>query len=404
MKYIQSKLIYIAIIIAVFLAIRLFVLSKYSPLWIDEYVSINAACGDPSLEIFPFDTLEKKLIHNTEQGILKEKIFNSNLANDRGNALVFDYFLSGWLRLFGCSFHSIKSAPVFLFLIVLLLMHYFNRSVPNGRWLLLFLILLNPLFYRASLECRTYMLSTLMTLLLSIICFKITDAKDFKLLPVYITTAVLALFCHFLIVPVLIWHFFIFMKFSGGRERSVYFLSYVVLGIILLVLLYVMNEETGFIKSLSAANQNISNNNKINTAGWNEAAGFGSISKGLLQVLLLMFGLSLQSLLQIRYFAILIIPLIVILYYSYNLLTAKERTAFYSLIITHVLFLIIVSILSGNNVIFQINYSIFMLPYYLIYISRTLSRMQNSKTKYFLSGLIIITSLAGCIGYIIHGR
>lgn len=336
-------------------------------LWIDEQISINAACGDSTLSAYSFDTLQLIRSQNIAGQHLSSAIFWANLQNDRGNALLYDYALSAWFECFGVGLAAARAFSFICFLISLFVIWKLAKLLSLESVFLMLLLLANSLLFRYSMECRTYMFTTLLALSSTWVLFSYFQSNKPHLLFLYGFFLLAAIFTHYLVVPVFIWHFSLLWVYPGVRQKTGLLITYLASAVILAALLYWLNQKTGFLERLGAANSSISAH--ALASEHSRPFSFLNLITGWTQVLSQAFGVSLQSLVQIRYFAItMLIPLLFFLR-AIKKHGLHSYTAFYAMSGIHLCFTGLVSWISGNSTIFSLSYSVFMLPYYLLWFS-----------------------------------
>jgi hypothetical protein len=214
----------------------------------------------------------------------------------------------------------------------------------------------------------------------------------------YLFLVLLSVFSHYLVVVVFAWHGILVLKTSKKEIKFKLLGGYLILLLVFFTLLYWLDQNTGFIQQLAQANANITQNAPASIHF--KPFSFPNLVSGLVQVLSQNFGLSLQSLLQIRYFAILLLIPVYFIYTTYKSNTRPNTLVFVALIGVHLVFLTSVSALSANTTIFQLCYSIFVLPYYLLYFAQLSSSSSLKPYEQILKWSVVLFSLIDTAGYI----
>jgi hypothetical protein len=398
----SRKNILLSVAIFGFVVLRFFVFADYREIWIDEQASINAACGDSSLHFYSPSELGHILNKNKSEGRLIKKIFEANLQNDRSNALVFDYALSAWMQVFGTDPFACRSISLFFFLLCIPFLLLIAFKHLNSLFFLLFLVLSNSLFFRYNFECRTYMMSTFIGLCSSWLLFSYLEQRKTLQLVLYFVLLITGIFSHYLMIVVFIWHFFLLLKNSSASQILMLLFAYSVLLGIVLGTLYWLNSETGFVQRLMQASSTIAKNAPQSVHF--KPAGLFNIVTGLFQVILELLNSSLQSILKIRFFVVLIVLPLTLSYLGKQSLLSRT-SPFTSLIFIHLIYLTVIAVSSGSTTVFQLCYSIFVLPYYLIALAQSAESESGSPTKIntVLKILIVIIGLADTAGYLYKG-
>ncbi len=393
----NKKLLFIALSILAFVLIRFCLFYDYKALWIDEQISINAACGDSTLNAYSFDELKQIRIQNVNENNFLTKVFYANIQNDRSNALLYDYTLSAWVHFFGLSLFSVRALSLICFVFVLFFATEIAKELNIQRTFLILLLLSSSLLFRYNMEARTYLFTLCLSLFSTVLLLRFQKNSNWGLLIAYLGFVLLCLFSHYLVIVVFIWHAVMILFSKEKNQKQKLFIGFIIVGLVFVSLLFLIDKHSGFITGLSDANNNITQQSAESSHF--RPSSFANIIIGLIQVLSQNFGLSLQSDLPIRYFTIfLLIPIYFILR---TFKTRNQNSKFFlTMVFTHVLFLILVSAISGNTTIFQLSYSIFMLPYYLLYFSQLCTQLPMKKFEQILKWGVIIFSLSDTIGYI----
>ncbi|HQQ93910.1 MAG TPA: glycosyltransferase family 39 protein [Bacteroidia bacterium] len=386
---------------AVLIGFRLLFFGGDKPLWIDERASVHTACGDSSLAYRSASDLEAILEGNLSKGQLISKIFESNIQNDRANALLYDYMLSVWMQVFGTSILSCRAFSALLFLLCIPLVLHLGQKEKRFPLFLFLLLLANSLLCRYSMECRTYMLCTFFGLLASIRFQALRVRPTWSGLLLYFLLLAAAFFSHYLSVLILAWHAAVILMFGSRREKVQASLSYAVFSVLILVLILLLDSKTGFIKSILLAKQGIAE--RASTSIHFLPPSPLNLIKGLVQVFSQALGSSLQYLFQIRYFAVLLIlPLWLILKARPFFREAGFKT-WLTLPVVHALFLCVIALLSGSTTIFQLCYAMFVLPYYLVLLQKCAYSGAGAKqaSVYLMQGSIVLISCADSLAYLL---
>lgn len=385
-------------VLVVFVVLVRFVLFyDYRILWIDEQISVNAACGNSTLNPYTFEELRHIRNQNLQENGFINKVFYANLHNDRSNALLYDYTLSAWIHIFGLSLFSVRGFSLLCLILLLFLVWRTAKDFGADTSLFFYLLLSSSLVFRYNMEARTYMFSTVLSFYSSILFLRYRRNKSNRTLIIYLIIILFSIFSHYLVLVVFLWHAVFSLFSADGILKRRLFLGYLVLSLVLLGIFLLLDQNSGFISDLSQASNTITHNASKLTHS--RPFSISNVFAGLAQVFSQNFGLSLQSILQIRYFILLLlIPLFLIFKslkenQTYNLL-------FISMLLTHLVFLVSISFLSGNTTIFLTCYSLFMLPYYLLYFSNLLSQLNLSRLGKYLKWFVILVSLLDTAGYI----
>lgn len=386
------------LLILSFVLLRFFVFYDYKPLWIDEQISVNAACGDSTLNAYSFEELKHIRSQNQNEPGFLSKVFYANIQNDRSNALLYDFTLSAWVHFFGLNLFSVRALSLFCFLLVLLAARGLSKELHTKPFFLFAMLLSSSLLFRYNMEARTYMFSLCLSLWSTLFLLRYLRDRKFALLLVYLVLVLLSIFSHYLVVVVFIWHGFFVLKTSKKEIKFKLLGGYLVLLFVFFSLLYLLDQSTGFITQLAQANTNITQNAPKSLHF--KPFTFQNLVTGLVQVLSQNFGLSLQSLFQIRYFAVFLLIPVYFIYKSYKDKTSRSNSFFVLLIGVHLLFLMAVSALSGNTTVFQLCYSIFVLPYYLLYFTQLSTVVSIKPVEQMLKWSVVAISLMDTVGYI----
>ncbi len=386
------------LLIGAFVLVRFLVFYDYKPLWIDEQISVNAACGDSTLNKYSFEELKQIRTKHVDAPGFLSKVFYANIQNDRSNALLYDFTLSAWIHCFGLSLFSVRALSLLCFILMLVAARGIASELRINSAFLLILLLSNSLLFRYNMEARTYLFTLCLSVWSTLFLLRYIRENTPSILLVYLLLVILSIFSHYLVVVVFAWHGLLVLRISKRDIKLKLLGGYLVLLVAVFSLFYLLNQSTGFIHQLGQANANISHNAA-------ESVHFkpftlANLVIGLVQVLTQNFGLSLQSLLQIRYFAFL---LIIPAYFSYLAFKNKSLRLGMDCILlvgVHMVFLILVSALSGNTTIFQLCYAIFVLPYYLVFFTQLISNSIANRLHQVLKWSIVLISIADTIGYI----
>lgn len=387
-----------ALLILAFVLLRFLVFYDYKPLWIDEQISVNAACGDSSLNAYSFEELQQIRSENLKSLGFLSKVFYANLQNDRSNALLYDYALSAWVHCFGLSLFSVRALSLLCFILVLLAARAIASELQITSSFYLVLLLSSSLLFRYNMEARTYLFTLCLSLWSTLLLLRYLREGHLTTLLGYLFLVLLSVFSHYLVVVVFAWHGILVLKTSKKEIKFKLLGGYLILLLVFFTLLYWLDQNTGFIQQLAQANANITKNAPASIHF--KPFSFPNLVSGLVQVLSQNFGLSLQSLLQIRYFAILLLIPVYFIYTTYKSNTRPNTLVFVVLIGVHLVFLTSVSALSANTTIFQLCYSIFVLPYYLLYFAQLSTSNRLRPYEQILKWSVVLFSLIDTAGYI----
>ncbi len=387
-----------ALLILAFVLLRFLVFYDYKPLWIDEQISVNAACGDSSLNAYSFEELQQIRSENLKSPGFLSKVFYANLQNDRSNALLYDYALSAWVHCFGLSLFSVRALSLLCFILVLLAARAIASELQITSSFYLVLLLSSSLLFRYNMEARTYLFTLCLSLWSTLLLLRYLREGQLTTLLGYLFLVLLSVFSHYLVVVVFAWHGILVLKTSKKEIKFKLLGGYLILLLVFFTLLYWLDQNTGFIQQLAQANANITQNAPASIHF--KPFSFPNLVSGLVQVLSQNFGLSLQSLLQIRYFAILLLIPVYFIYTTYKSNTRPNTLVFVVLIGVHLVFLTSVSALSANTTIFQLCYSIFVLPYYLLYFAQLSTSYRLKPYEQILKWSVVLFSLIDTAGYI----
>ncbi|MBL7901821.1 MAG: glycosyltransferase family 39 protein [Bacteroidia bacterium] len=386
------------LLILAFVLLRFLVFYDYKPLWIDEQISVNAACGDSSLNAYSFEELQQIRSENLKSPGFLSKVFYANLQNDRSNALLYDYALSAWVHCFGLSLFSVRALSLLCFILVLLAARAIASELQITSSFYLVLLLSSSLLYRYNMEARTYLFTLCLSLWSTLLLLRYLREGQLTTLLGYLFLVLLSVFSHYLVVVVFAWHGILVLKTSKKEIKFKLLGGYLILLLVFFTLLYWLDQYTGFIQQLAQANANITQNAPASIHF--KPFSLPNLVSGLVQVLSQNFGLSLQSLLQIRYFAILLLIPVYFIYTTYKSNTRPNTLVFVVLIGVHLVFLTSVSALSANTTIFQLCYSIFVLPYYLLYFAQLSTSNRLKPYEQILKWSVVLFSLIDTAGYI----
>lgn len=386
------------LLILAFVLLRFLVFYDYKPLWIDEQISVNAACGDSSLNAYSFEELQQIRSENLKSPGFLSKVFYANLQNDRSNALLYDYALSAWVHCFGLSLFSVRALSLLCFILILLAARAIASELQITSSFYLVLLLSSSLLFRYNMEARTYLFTLCLSLWSTLLLLRYLREGHLTTLLGYLFLVLLSVFSHYLVVVVFAWHGILVLKTSKKEIKFKLLGGYLILLLVFFTLLYWLDQYTGFIQQLAQANANITQNAPASIHF--KPFSFPNLVSGLVQVLSQNFGLSLQSLLQIRYFAILLLIPVYFIYTTYKSNTRPNTLVFVVLIGVHLVFLTSVSALSGNTTIFQLCYSIFVVPYYLLYFAQLSTSNRLKPYEQILKWSVVLFSLIDTTGYI----
>lgn len=386
------------LLVIVLVFVRFIFLYDYKSFWIDEQASINAACGDSTLNAYSFEALQQIRDYNSQQTEFAEKIFHANIKHDRSNALLFDYTLSAWTGLFGVNLFSIRALSLFFFTFSLYLCWLIGRRFLKKQSMFLVLLLSSSLLFRYNMEGRTYMMTLFLSLFSTYLFLNYIETKSKQLLACYYVLVLLCFYSHYLSVVVFVWHFVLAITEAKKSEKFRIVLVFAILALLVLITLLLLNARSDLFARLASANENISKNavTSIHSRPFN----LSNLLTGTIQVMSQMTGLSLQSVLQIRFFAVLLLLPLFLIADSLRRKGWAIQLPFLLLAATHLIYLSLICLLSGNTTIFQLCYSIFVLPYYLLWMAK-LAEEKSSRFAFFLLWLIVLVSLSDSIGYVL---
>jgi uncharacterized membrane protein len=387
-----------ALLILSFVLLRFAVFYDYKPLWIDERISINAACGDSTLNVYSFETLREIRSENLNEPGFLSKVFYANIQNDRSNALLYDYTLSAWMHFFGISLFSVRALSLLCFLLVLIAAWSLARELQIKPGFFMVLLLSSSLLFRYNMEARTYMFTLCLSLWSTLLLLRYLKHHRLMTLLVYLLFVLLSVFSHYLVVVVFIWQAILVLRTKESNTKFKLFGAYLLIAIVFFSVLYLIDQKSDFLNRLAQANTNITQ--KAPESVHFKPFSLQNLFTGLVQVLTQNFGLSLQSVLQIRFFAVFLLLPAYFIYRQNKNKTIQHKMLFASLLLTHLAFLVVVSAFSGNTTVFQLCYSIFVLPYYLFYFAQLSSSSTLKPIEQALKWSVVLISLIDTAGYI----
>jgi len=387
-----------ALLILIFVLLRFAAFYDYKPLWIDEQISVNAACGDSTLNVYNFEALKEIRFQNLKEPGFLSKVFYANIQNDRSNALLYDYTLSAWMHFFGLSLVSVRALSLLCFLFVLLIALGIAGELQIKPTFFMLLLLSSSLLFRYNMEARTYMFTLCLSLFSTLLLLRYMKNRSFVTLCLYLLFVLLSVFSHYLVVVVFLWQAILVLRLKESNTKFKLLGGYLLVAIVFFSILYLIDQKSDFVNRLSQANTTISQ--KAPESVHFKPFSLQNLLTGLVQVLSQNFGLSLQSVLQIRFFAVLLLLPAYFIYRQNKNKTLQHGMVFTTLLFTHLTFLVLVSALSGNTTVFQLCYSIFVLPYYLLYFARLSSSPTLKPLEQTMKWSVVLISLLDTAGYI----
>lgn len=378
-------------------------------LWHDEVYSLLEARGigfgaDGPAQGFIASDLDE---YNTCSRVLRACVFM-----DSGNGTAYVIGLHVWSGLLGNSTVALRSWSMLFALLAVYMLYRLGNTLFPGRWtgaLAALLLAFSPLLFTMAIEARSYMQALFLTLLATILLFRLLGAErpGWGLVILYGTMAGLALLSHYSSCYLIAAHPLVAMQQHAPWKRIVRILpaSVVATGMLMSWLFmggfdglehmgmynqyYVdqLKEQPDLVSFYSATNA------RALVEGWGVqllwASGNGLQFAGpRLRLVLLL----------------LLIPTALMLLVLRRTSTPKERHTVGALLILSVSSMIYATVLalsSGHTVSFQAKYAVFASPYLLLALAwaastafrHAVNKLQAARLSAALCGSIVVASL-----------
>lgn len=372
--YFSSKH-YLFIIIVIGFIISTFELNNQS-IWLDEQLTLQEVHGVAYLEFgTQFTNTQVQEFNNLNEVI-------NSVQRVLGNTLLYDVLLHFWVNFLGNDDFFLRLFSVVFYLGLIILGYLFSSFLFGDKKLALLTAIFfmgHPFLLTFAREARAYEMGAFLSLLSSFYFFKfVINEKKYKksCLALYSIFSVAALFTTYLTVPIFIAQGVIFLI---ENPRKKIWVAYSVVWSLILIVLFLWVFGPGY--------EGFKRINRYEDSYGEKAANYIDIKnprfipvnlKNIItcyfQVLLLEFGNLMQYIgFKIRYLAgFMLFPAMLFGYFlKVNRQTPlRERKKLYYLLIfpiCHLLFSTFLAIKNGHCIAFQGLYSIFFVPYVILF-------------------------------------
>lgn len=356
---------------------------------LDETISVTNAIGLHS-EILPKDNSEfNSTIFSETLNPLK-----GNAIDDGGNGLTNLFSLKIWISFFGTSNLAIRSMGVVVFLlsslafIQLIKVHFHKVNLYIGS----LLFVLHPLIVFHNTESRTYSLCILLSILLLYYFLNwLKSISNVEILKV-LTLSVLGFFSHFTfsIFILVLFTYALYLRWQN-KKALVQIIS---ISLLFVIIVWVWYTTIGYIGLNSIAERNSSYQDIVHTVPESKT-NFINLIKGFFETFLPFTGNNLKSIgFKNRIVIFASIPILFAIgYFIINRTIAKAKTPhlpFLSILILFPFLTAIISAISAGHITsFLPRYSVWFVPFFIIWILTLISSLK----KAIKSSLILYVTL-----------
>lgn len=333
---------------------------------------------------------------NTLQNVIKGSI------HSHGYFITLHY----WINIFGISDFSVRFLSVIFSSLIILLVYVFTNELLNSPkislWASLFTSI-NPILIESGQFTRSHTMVVFFTLLSTYFFFKVFIQKNKSMLYFwgYTFGVLISIFSHFYCAYIFLGHCLIMMVYI--REKKIWFKYFSSNSIVVfLYMLYLFKggvEDLKAIESVNLTFKSISENWKEGDNTFYLPSTLNNLIAGWIQVILPMFGNSLQNFgIRLREIVFLLIVPLGLLSIGFNKTNNFTKKNIYFLILILLLmspvFSTIMAIKSNYIIFFGPFYSAYSVPYAMILLAvgyafiKTL-RMLEKYLFYFLTALQI---------------
>jgi uncharacterized membrane protein len=376
-KVVFSSKHYLFIIVVIGFIISTFKLNKQS-IWLDEQLTVQEVHGIAYLQFgTQFTNTQIQEFNNLSEVI-------NSVKRVLGNTLLYDVLLHFWVNLLGNDDYFLRLFSVVFYLGLIILGYLFSNYLFNDKRLALITAIFfmgHPFLLNFAREARAYEMGTFLSLLSSIYFFRfIINEKEFKnyRIILYSLFSISALFTTYLTATVFIAQGVIFL--IENPKKKIWY-SYATAWSFILIVFFMWVFGPGY--------EGFKTMNGYEKAFGIKAANYSDFEnprfipvtlKNLVtcyfQVLLVEFGNSMQYIgFKIRHIAaFMIFPAVLFIYFlkeNCGNFSKEKRILFYLLIfpVCHLVFSTFLAFKNGHCIAFQGLYSIFFVPYVILFIT-----------------------------------
>jgi uncharacterized membrane protein len=381
-------------------------------IWNDEITSISIATGINPITLLKYKADDGSIIFTAAEAWSSnkpEKVISNSIQISGGNATAYNLLLHYWIKLNGTSDASFRILSLFfgvglIISAILFTLRLTFNDLKAGLLIGLFLAINFSLIY-FSQEIRGYSMAIFFCLLATWLLYVLTNNgltanKQLIIGSIYAIVIIIAFFSHFLTIGIFAAHLCWLLLFAKGWRIWRPFFILIILGVMTIGVFLMTGGYEGIklILSRSAQYSNLAES-KSNQTGFGIPTNFHTVSAGITQVLLYVFGNGLQNFgIQIRFIIPLLIIPCIIIWQSYLYFNEQKRIPVFWLLLLPLFMQLIIAIalafISGHNIPFQVIYFGFSVPLVMIIltvgIKRILSNFNNGESKTVISKITVL--------------